>query len=216
MNNIEKTITFLEDAFQNEHSKKNPQDTNYRLEHTYRVANLGKVIAESEGLHVDGLVIGCLLHDLSYSEEFLSHEEHKAHGRKSARMAREFVYTLDLPDHIKEELLYGIAIHVDDISDFEGDRTVLAETISECDNIDRFGKYRLYEFMKWGKIEEKSIEEQRRFASEKIDRLKYLKETFVHKTETSNELWNKNLDYQIEYFSLLLEQLQQDREVLLK
>ena len=38
--------------------------------------------------------------------------------------------------------MLGIAIHVDDEADFEGERTALALTIGDCDNIDRFDTYR--------------------------------------------------------------------------
>ena len=37
----------------------------YRLAHSYRVANIGKEIAEKEGLNVEDLMIACLLHDVS-------------------------------------------------------------------------------------------------------------------------------------------------------
>lgn len=37
----------------------------YRLAHSYRVANIGKEIAEKEGLNVEDLIIACLLHDAS-------------------------------------------------------------------------------------------------------------------------------------------------------
>lgn len=39
----------------------------YRLAHSYRVANIGKEIAEKEGLNVEDLMIACLLHDVSGS-----------------------------------------------------------------------------------------------------------------------------------------------------
>ena len=37
----------------------------YHLAHSYRVANIGKEIAEKEGLNVEDLIIACLLHDVS-------------------------------------------------------------------------------------------------------------------------------------------------------
>ena len=42
----------------------------YRLAHSYRVANIGKEIAEKEGLNVENLIIACLLHDVSYCTPF--------------------------------------------------------------------------------------------------------------------------------------------------
>ena len=47
-----------------------PKDKAYRLEHSYRVANIGYQIAQKEGFDETGMVIACLLHDVSYCEEF--------------------------------------------------------------------------------------------------------------------------------------------------
>jgi len=208
MNNIEKTIKFIQDLFENsEYLKDKKKDRDYRLNHTYRVASIGKEIALKEKLDVDALVIGCLLHDISYVTEMKNDEERRAHGRLSAKMAREFVYSLDVKQHLKDELLYGVAIHVDDKSDFEGDRTVLAETISECDNIDRFDKYRLYEHLHYSDLDSKTLEEQLEYAEKRIKGLNRLKREFIFKTKTSNSMWNDNLDYQIDYFERLLKQL---------
>ena len=208
MTNIEKTKQYLLRAFeQSEYYKDKPEEKAYRLNHTFRVANIGKLIASTEDINEEALIIGCLLHDLSYVKDFTTKEEHINHGRESARMAREFVYSLDMKDHLKEELLYGVAIHVDDKSDFEGNRTVLAETISECDNIDRFDKYRLYEALLYSDLTKKTLTEQITFCDEKITRLNSIK-NYVFKTKTSNDLWQSNLDYQIEYFTLLKKQLE--------
>lgn len=208
MTNIEKTIKFLQEQFdKSEYLKNNIKDKEYRLNHTYRVASFGKEIAVKEGLDVEGVVIGCLLHDLSYIEEMKTREDRLNHGRRSAELAREFVYSLDIKQNIKEELLYGIAIHVDDTSDFEGNRTVLAETIGECDNIDRFDRYRLYENMFYAKLEEMNTTEKIEFATQKVTRLTQLKE-YVFQSKTSNDLWQDRLDYQITYFKDLLSQLQ--------
>ena len=47
----------------------------YRLAHSYRVANIGKEIAEKEGLNVEDLMIACLLHDVSYCTPFKTQDE---------------------------------------------------------------------------------------------------------------------------------------------
>ena len=46
--------------------KDHQTDGEYRYEHSIRVANIGKTIAEKEGLNVENLMLGCLLHDVSY------------------------------------------------------------------------------------------------------------------------------------------------------
>ena len=58
------------------------------------------------------------------------------------------------PERI-QEICYGIAIHVDDKADFEGERTPLALSVSDADNLDRFDAYRIYqglEFKVYSKI----------------------------------------------------------------
>ncbi len=63
--NIRKTIDFLEEQFDiSTYMSENHNSKKYRLEHTMRVANIGKEIAREEGLNEEALVIGCLLHDI--------------------------------------------------------------------------------------------------------------------------------------------------------
>lgn len=208
MNNIEKAIKFLHDSFdQSDYFTNHPLDKQYRLEHTYRVANIGKEIASNEDLSYEGLVVGCILHDVGYMFDFETNEEYKEHGRKGANYARDFVNTLDLDQETKDSIIYGISIHVDGKSDFEGVNTVLAETISECDNIDRFDAYRLYEFLKYSKLDEMTNNEQIEFCDNRIKRLDYIKENFIHKTKTSQRLWTEKLNYQYEYVLKLRKQL---------
>jgi len=208
MSNIDKTIKYVQDLFdKSEYLKDKPKQKEYRLEHTYRVASIGKEIAQKENLDIDVLVVGCLLHDISYIYEMESEDDSLNHGRKSAQIAREFVMGLDMDAKLKNELLYGIAIHVDDKADFEGERTVLAESIGEADNIDRFDRYRLYENLLYSNLSNMSLDEQMGYASKRVERLKNLKK-YVFRTKTSNRMWNEKLDYQIGYYEGLLEQLQ--------
>ncbi|HPJ86406.1 MAG TPA: HD domain-containing protein [Bacillota bacterium] len=208
MSNIDKTIKYVQDLFdKSEYLKDKPKQKEYRLEHTYRVASIGKEIAQKENLDIDALVVGCLLHDISYIYEMESEDDSLNHGRKSAQIAREFVMGLDMDAKLKNELLYGIAIHVDDKADFEGERTVLAESIGEADNIDRFDRYRLYENLLYSNLSNMSLDEQMGYASKRVERLKNLKK-YVFRTKTSNRMWNEKLDYQIGYYEGLLEQLQ--------
>ena len=60
-------------------------------------------------------------------------------------MARPFLETLDLSPEQVDEICYGIAIHVDDQADFPGERSPLALSIGDADNIDRFDVYRIHE-----------------------------------------------------------------------
>jgi uncharacterized protein len=209
MNNIKKAEEYLQLLFdKSDYYKNNLKEKEYRLNHTFRVANIGKEIAVKENLNVEAVVIGCLLHDISYIESFQNKEDWINHGRRSAVLAREFVGKLHIEDYLKEEILFGIAIHVDDEAGFDGNKTILAETIGEADNIDRFDMYRLYQSLLDSNLISMTLDEQKQFIENKIVYLSKLKE-LQFKTITSNNLWNEKLDFQIEFFKRLLRQLKQ-------
>ena len=95
--NIRRTMEFLQEQFeQSDYLAARPRAKKYRLEHTMRVANIGRQIARGEGFEEGVLVIGCLLHDLSYAETFDSKDGWMDHGRRAAQMARPFLETLAL------------------------------------------------------------------------------------------------------------------------
>ena len=65
------------------------------MAHSYRVVNIGKEIAEKEGLNVEDLMIACLLHDVSYCTPFKTQDERQNHGRVSSKMVREFLKSIE-------------------------------------------------------------------------------------------------------------------------
>ena len=117
---IKKTEKFLSETFaSSKYLQNNPADRDYRIEHSYRVANIAKNIANAEGFNETYAVIAGLLHDISYCEEMITREDRLNHGRRSAQIARPFLESLGLPTDAVNEICYGIAIHVDDHADFE-------------------------------------------------------------------------------------------------
>ena len=67
---IEKTEVFLKRKFDAaDYLNAHPEAKAYRIEHTYRVANIGRELALKEGFDETEMVIACLLHDVSYCEE---------------------------------------------------------------------------------------------------------------------------------------------------
>jgi putative nucleotidyltransferase with HDIG domain len=205
--NIERTIAFLKDQFdRSAFLADRPQDKKYRLEHTLRVANIGRQIAQGENLDEEALIIGCLLHDLSYAEVF--HEnDWRNHGRQAAKMARPFLETLDLSPEQIEEICYGIAIHVDDQADFPGERTPLALSIGDADNIDRFDVYRIHEHLSNSSFLTLSYEEQLQSVTELLSKLeKYKQLEFA--TKTATDLWRDKVGFQIQFFTRLKAQLE--------
>lgn len=205
---INKAEKFLSETFaKSEYLQKNPTERNYRLEHSYRVANIAKVIAEAEGFNVNYAVIAGLLHDIAYCEEMVTREDRMNHGRRSAAIARPFLESLGLPTDAVNEICYGIAIHVDDCADFEWERTPFCETVGDVDNIDRFDAYRIYETLEYLKFSEMSFTEKKEKVDSTIEKLNRYKEMKLG-TTTAKELWLDRLDYYIGFYEKLKSQLE--------
>ena len=205
---INKAEKFLSETFaKSEYLQKNPTERNYRLEHSYRVANIAKVIAETEGFNVNYAVIAGLLHDIAYCEEMVTREDRMNHGRRSAAIARPFLKSLGLPTDAVNEICYGIAIHVDDCADFEWERTPFCETVGDADNIDRFDAYRIYETLEYLKFSEMSFTEKKEKVDSTIEKLNGYKEMKLG-TTTAKKLWLDRLDYYISFYEKLKSQLE--------
>lgn len=206
-NCVQLTKEFLEKKFgESEYFADKKSEKDYRYEHSVRVANIGKIIAEKEGMDSEAMTIACLLHDISYINEFKSREEARNHGRYSAKIARPFLEEIGMESEIIEEICYGIAIHVDDEADFPGKRTVFAQTVGDADNIDRFDAYRIFENLKWAKYDEMSLEEKKTHCENMIEKLEKFK-NLDFATETSKSMWIEKLDYQKEFYEKLLNQV---------
>ena len=205
---IAKTEAFLKDTFTaSTYLQSNPTDRDYRLEHSYRVANIAKTIAEAEGFDVTYAVIAGLLHDIAYCEEMVTRDDRMNHGRRSAAIARPFLENLGLPADSVNEICYGIAIHVDDKADFEWERTPFCETVGDADNIDRFDAYRIYETLEYLKFSEMRLEDKCEKVASTIDKLTRFKEMKLG-TATAKKLWLLRLNYYIGFYEKLKAQLE--------
>lgn len=213
--NIERTIKFLEEQFNNsEYMSKNPKSKKYRFEHSIRVANIGKEIARKEGLDEESLIIACLLHDISYRGEFNSEDDWLNHGRNSAKIARPFLETLELEDEQIDEICYGIAIHVDDESDFPGEKTPFAQSIGDSDNIDRFDAFRIYENLEYRSFSSLPYEEQIDDVIRVLERLnKYKNMKFA--TKAATDMWLDRIIFQIDFYERLKSQLETSNYMML-
>lgn len=205
--NITKAIEFLKEQFEkSEYMSKNEKSKQYRIEHTMRVANIGKEIAIKEGLDEEALVLGCILHDISYMLDFKVEEDWLNHGRNAAKIARTFLESLELKQEKIHEICFGIAIHVDDKADFPGERTPLAVSIGDCDNIDRFDVYRIYENMQNAFFGDMTYKEQFNYVQKMLDKLnKYLSMEMA--TKTATQMWVNKVSFQIQFFERLKLQL---------
>ena len=203
---IRRTESFLRRKFDGgAYLTAHPADKAYRLEHTYRVANIGREIARREGFDETELVIACLLHDVSYCEEF-GEDGWREHGRRAAGIARPFLRGLGLPEERVQDICYGIAIHVDDEADFAGERTPFALSVGDADNIDRFDAYRIHETLCHDGFLEMELADKTALTEKRLARLRELAELPMA-TKTAKELWRQRLAFYMEYYVNLLSQL---------
>lgn len=207
MDNIKATEEFLISKFEeSNYFKEHKDEKEYRLEHTYRVANIGKEIAEREGLNVEAMIIACLLHDVSYANAFEEDDDWLNHGRNSAKIAREYLKQINISEKDIEDICYGIAIHVDGKSDFKGTENTFAVTVSDADNIDRFDVYRIYDILRMNEFDKKSLSEKKEFVDTFIRKLNKLKEV-EFATKTATVIWKDKIEYQLSFFNKLKVQL---------
>lgn len=210
---IQKTETFLREKFDaGAYLNANPAAKAYRLEHSYRVANIGRQIARREGFDETEIVIACLLHDVSYCEDF-GENGWREHGRNAARIARPFLRELGLPAARIDDICYGIAIHVDDEADFPGTRTPFALTVGDADNIDRVDAYRIHETLCADKFLELPFAEKLALAERRAARLRELRGMELG-TRTAREIWQARVDFYLSFCEKLAAQLRSSRSIL--
>ena len=212
---IKATEEFLKEKFEHATEFEQP-DIAYRIEHTYRVANIGMEIAIREGFDETEMVIACLLHDVSYCEatgEGRFWPACRDHGRRSAQIARPFLEGLGLPKDRIEDICYGIAIHVDDEADFPGERTPFALSVGDADGIDRFDVYRIHETLRNDAFLDKTFEEKQEYVEKRLSRLQRLREAPVG-TKTAGEMWQSRLDFYGDFLQKLDDQLKHSKSVI--
>ena len=212
---IRKTEAFLKEKFDNA-TEFEQEDLPYRIEHTYRVANIGREIAAREGFDETCMVIACLLHDISYYEAFGENRfwpAWKEHGKRSAEIARPFLEELGLPEDRINEICYGIALHVDGKTDPSGINTPLALSVGDADGIDHFDAYRLHETLYRDAFLEKPYEEQLEYAEKRVSRLHELRNEKTW-TKTAGEMWQSRVDFFIDFFEKLADQLKRSKRII--
>lgn len=203
---IEQTEAFLKRKFDAAiYLNAHPDAKAYRLEHSYRVANIARRIAQQEGFDETELVIAGLLHDVSYCEEF-GEDGWIEHGRRAARIARPFLTELGLAEARVDEICYAIAIHVDDEADFPGERTPFALSVGDADNIDRFDVYRIHETLTADGFLGMAFPQKLQYAEKRLRKLRELLDLPMG-TKTAEALWRSRLSFYSSFFEKLAEQL---------
>ncbi len=209
---INKTVEFLYKKFdESEYLTNNPDSKAYRLEHSFRVANIGRQIAEKEGFDETEMTIACLLHDISYCETF-GEDGWINHGRRAAKIARPFLAELGFAKDRVDDICYGIAIHVDDLADFEGERTPFALTVGDADNIDRFDAYRIHETLCAEHFLDLDLAGKTENVKNKTAKLKKW-EAQTFSTETSERMWRERISFYLLFYAKLSSQLNNSKGI---
>lgn len=204
---VQKTLDFLRSKFDgNEYYMTRPADKAYRWEHSLRVAKIGADIAAAEGLDAEAMTVAGLLHDVYYGCDFPEGYDWAEHGRDGAKMARPFVESLGFPPETAEDILYGIAIHVDDRAEFPGRRNPFTLTVGEADNIDRFDVFRIYDNLRWKDFYNMTLDERIEWLEGLLPRMEKLRGT-EFSTKTAQTMWREKVDYQLDFHRRLLEQM---------
>lgn len=203
---IHRTEAFLQQSFAESRWLADKSDArSYRLEHSYRVANIGWQLARAEGFNETDMVIACLLHDISYCEEF-GEDGWMRHGVRSAQLSRPFLQELGLEETRIREICCGIAIHVDGGLRYPGEITPFALSVGDADNIDRFDVSRLHETLCREEFLQMPLGQKTKTAEERLGRLRALLSERMA-TESAQKLWEARLSFSIDFYTRLLVQL---------
>jgi uncharacterized protein len=175
-------------------------DPDYRWQHTLRVVNIGRKIAEAEGANLEHVITGCLLHDMAHFDDDRNYIDH---GRLAAQTCRPFLKEVGYTKEDIDAICYAVAVHVDGESDFDHPKTLEAEIVSDADNIDRFSAYRILLYCQPEVFDFNALVEKLE------NRLKVLYDYRGKRlmgTETGHQLFNQKLDRQIEFYEAILAQ----------
>ncbi|HPG92434.1 MAG TPA: HD domain-containing protein [Clostridia bacterium] len=209
---IRKTLDFVKKKLLNEYDKTffSKEQMTYRYEHTLRVAAIGQKIARAEKMNEEALIIACLLHDVGYCE-ISDPNQYNEHGFISAKVAKPFVNNLDCDEKTKLDILAGIASHVTDEADFPCELNAFTKTVGDCDNIDRFDVFRIYDNLQDVEYRDMPLDKQKDFAEKRLTKLEKF-EQIQFATITATKMWQEKIKFQIIFYKRLLEQLNQTIE----
>ena len=206
--------------------KRSESSRRYRFEHCLRVAAIGRTVAEEAHLDAELLELGCLMHDIG------KWDAHKPvdHGRAGALLVYDIATKAGLdPDEVME-LAQGIAMHTDGLcnprpdkegtkKDARGNRymsftsepSILARSIGDCDNIDRYSTYRIVDTMEHFKFMDMSSTEQKRWLYSYLGTLKELRR-YHCATEAAQNIWVQNLGFQEQFCRRLAAEIEAGTE----
>ena len=168
----------------------------YRWRHTLRVAQWGKIIAEAEGADVELAAAACLLHDVASFDVMPNDNDH---GRVGAQIARPLLNETGYTPEQVENICISVAEH----ADVKNPSTLEARVVTDADNVDRFGAYRvlymcLPDIGDYDKLTEK--------LRKRVERLESYRAKSPLYTATGQRLFAEQLDFQIAFFRKFVEE----------
>lgn len=191
------------------------QNRRYRYHHCLRVAAIGRTVAEAENLDADRLELACLLHDVGKFDSARPVD----HGRTGAKIVRPFLTSLGMESSEVEEICQGIAMHTDGLwntpeaspdytgtPEWDSEPSLLARSVGDCDNVDRYGTYRIYDTMSWWRFHELTIPEQLERIEKYLEKIER-ERSYTCATPTCQRLWIAALDEHHAFFSQLHTQI---------
>jgi putative nucleotidyltransferase with HDIG domain len=191
------TLDYLNESYQ-KRSQKDKANLNrylsgvdYRWQHTLRVAQFGKVIAENESADVVLVVAACLLHDIAWFDT--NADNNREHGRIGAEKAQPFLESLGYNRKQIKSICYSIASHVNE----DNPNTLEAKIVSDADEVDRFGPYRI---LQWCFSDIHDYDKLADKLSERIQRLEQYREENPLFTSTGQQLFAEQINLQLRFF----------------
>ena len=118
----------------------------------------------------------------------------------------QFLESIDYPKERIHDICYAIAIHVDLKADFDGEYNAFTLSVQEADNIDRVGAYRLYETLEAVQFSKQSLEVQIQYVDSMLQTLNEYA-SYKCTTQTAQALWLDRIQFQMNYFERLKDQL---------
>jgi putative nucleotidyltransferase with HDIG domain len=167
-------------------------NADYRWKHTLRVTQFGKVIAENESADAELIAAACLLHDIGWFNT--GAENNRDHGRIGAEIARPCLQKIGYSPEQIEDICYSVAAHVD----VENPETLHAKIVSDADNVDRYGPYRI---LQWCYSDIDDYDKLAAKLGERIHRLEHYRQQNPLFTPTGQQLFAEQLNLQIRFFS---------------
>jgi len=175
-------------------------DPVYRWEHTLRVAQYGKAVAQAEGADVETVIAACLLHDIAHFE---CDDDYKSHGRRGAALSRPILESLGYPAQQIDDICYAVAVHVDGDAGYEHPVTLESSCVSDADNLERFGAIRI---LHWTVEEMNDLPLLTEKLSKRIPRLEGYLQNSPLETERGRALMAGHLELQIAMFKALVKE----------